>query len=191
MARIAYYRCSGSEQSVEAQRHAMGGSFDEEFSDEGVSGAVLAADRPGFAQLLAYVRKGDSVHLYALDRLGRDALDIQSTVRRLIDAGVIVDVQGLGPIAGDGGKVVVALLAQMAEIERMRIKNRCDSGRAAARASLAATGRTHRGKVSLGRPKAHDAATVAAWRKENNASVAVTARHFEISKATVSRYCAA
>lgn len=191
MSRIAYYRCSTGDQSVEAQRQAMGGGFDEEFSDVGVSGSVLAADRPGFSKLLSYVRKNDNVHLFALDRLGRDALDIQSTVKRLIDAGVTVEIQGLGPIAGDAGSIIVAVLAQMAQIEKNRIKSRCDAGRSAARAALAATGRTHRGKVSLGRPKAHDAATVAEWRRENAASVSVTARHFNISRATVSRYCAA
>ena len=61
----------------------MGSSFDEGFDDVGVSGAILAAKRPGFARLLAFVRKGDTLHVYAVDRLGRDALDVQSTVRAL------------------------------------------------------------------------------------------------------------
>jgi putative DNA-invertase from lambdoid prophage Rac len=38
MARIAYYRVSTSDQSIEAQRAALGGGFDKEFRDEGVSG---------------------------------------------------------------------------------------------------------------------------------------------------------
>jgi putative DNA-invertase from lambdoid prophage Rac len=99
MTRIAYFRVSTRDQSVEAQRAAMGGGFAKEFTDEGVSGATLAADRLGFGQLLSYVREGDEVHVYAIDRLGRDALDVQATVRRLIDGGVIVNVHGLGPIA--------------------------------------------------------------------------------------------
>ncbi|WP_309645683.1 recombinase family protein, partial [Phenylobacterium sp.] len=76
--RIAYYRVSSRDQSIEAQRHAMGGGFDREFSDEGVSGGVMAADRPGFAKLLDQVREGDTVCFYAVDRLGRDALDVQT-----------------------------------------------------------------------------------------------------------------
>jgi putative DNA-invertase from lambdoid prophage Rac len=48
MARVAYLRVSTTEQSVEAQRTALGAS-DKEFRDEGVSGGVLAADRPGWA----------------------------------------------------------------------------------------------------------------------------------------------
>jgi putative DNA-invertase from lambdoid prophage Rac len=190
MTRILYLRCSTGDQSVEAQRQALGVA-DKEFVDEGVSGATLAADRPGFAALLSYVRDGDCIAIYAIDRLGRDAIDVQATIRKLIDKGVTVDVLGLGPIGKGVGELIVAVLAQVADMERQRIKERCDAGRAAARASLAATGKTHRGKVSLGRPMANDPAAVLTWRKDNAASIAVTARHFNLSAATVKRYCAA
>lgn len=190
MSRIAYYRVSTGDQSIDAQRHALGEGFDREFADEGVSGSTMAADRPGFGSLLTYVREGDTLFVTALDRLGRDALDVQSTVRKLLDRGVTLDVRGLGPIGRGVGELIVAVLAQMADMERSRIRERCEAGRDAARAALAATGRTHRGKVSLGRPKAHNAATVAAWRKENAATVRETMAHFAISKATVARYCA-
>ncbi|WP_353653179.1 recombinase family protein [Porphyrobacter sp. SLTP] len=189
--RIAYYRVSTADQSIEAQRAGMGGTFDQEFSDEGVSGGVLAADRPGFAAMLATVREGDTIHVYAVDRLGRDALDVQATVRRLLDIGVTVDVHGLGPIGRGVGELILAVLAQVAEMERRRIAERTASGRQAARAALQATGRTHRGKESLGRPYAADAAAVKAWRKANSASIAQTARQFSLSQATVKRYCAA
>lgn len=190
MSRIAYYRVSTGDQSIDAQRQALGGGFDREFADEGVSGATPAASRPGFASLLSYVREGDTIYVYALDRLGRDAIDVQATVRKLLDMGVTINVRGVGPVGRGAGEIIVAVLAQMAKIERDRIKERCDSGREAAKASLAATGRTHRGKVSLGRPKAADAATVAAWRRENSATIAETMAHFGISRATVARYCA-
>ncbi len=191
MHRIAYYRVSTGDQSIESQRLALGGDFDQEFSDEGVSGGTLAAKRPGFADLLSKVRSGDTVHVYAVDRLGRDALDVQATVRLLIDKGVTVDVHGLGPIGRGVGELILAVLAQVADMERQRIKERTQAGRAAARAALEATGRTHRGKESLGRPMAQDAAAVVAWRKENGASIAQTARHFGLSPATVKRYSAA
>lgn len=189
MSRIAYYRVSTGGQSIEAQRQTLTGPFDKEFADEGVSGATMAADRPGFASLLNYVREGDTLHIAAIDRLGRDALDVQSTVRKLIERGVTVDVLGLGPIGRGVGELIVAVLAQIADMERGRIKERCDAGRSAARASLEATGRTHRGKVSMGRPKAADAATVALWREENAASISKTAAQFGLSDATVKRYC--
>ncbi|MBC2668483.1 recombinase family protein [Novosphingobium piscinae] len=191
MSRIAYYRVSTGDQSVEAQRLALGGSFDREFEDVGVSGSTKAEDRPGFAKLLSYVREGDTLCLYALDRLGRDALDVQAMVRRLLDMGVTLDVRGLGPIGRGAGEIVVAVLAQIADLERQRIKERCDAGREAAREALKATGRTHKGKESLGRPKAANAAEVVAWRKDNGASIRETCEQFGLSKATVTRYCAA
>lgn len=189
--RIAYYRVSTADQSIEAQRKAMGGPFDQEFSDEGVSGGVMAAKRPGFAAMLDKVRNGDIVHVYAVDRLGRDALDVQATVRRLIDDGVTVDVHGLGPIARGVGELVLAVLAQVAEMERRRIAERTEAGREAAKAALKATGKTHRGKASLGRRYAKDAGVVAKWRDANAASISETSAHFKISPATVKRYCRA
>lgn len=188
-ARIAYFRVSTKDQSVEAQRGALGGSFDKEFRDEGVSGAVLAADRPGFGALLSFVREGDTVCVYAVDRLGRDAIDVQQTVRTLLDKGVSVHVQGLGLIGRGVGELILAVLAQVANMERARIAERCEAGRAVARTALVATGKTHRGKSSLGRPVAQDPSQVATWRNENKASIAATARHFGLSVSTVKRYC--
>lgn len=188
--RLAYYRVSTADQSIEAQRHALGGVFDREFTDAGVSGATMAADRPGFAKLLDTMRQDDTVCVYAIDRLGRDALDVQATVRRLIDAGVVVDVYGIGPVGRGAGEIVLAVLAQVADMERRKILERTSAGRDAARAALAATGRTHRDKASLGRPKAQDGVAVNAWRKANAASISATAAHFKLSTATVKRYAA-
>jgi putative DNA-invertase from lambdoid prophage Rac len=192
MSNIAYYRVSTNDQSIDAQRGALsdGRQFDREFSDEGVSGAVLAADRPGFAKLLEYIREGDTLHVYAVDRLGRDAIDVQSTIRRLLDKGVSVEVTGLGRIAKGVGELIIAVLAQVADMERQRIRERTTAGRDVARAALAATGKTHKGKDSLGRPAKADAELVRAWRKANSASISQTAEHFELSDSTVKRYCA-
>jgi putative DNA-invertase from lambdoid prophage Rac len=187
-ARIAYFRVSTKDQSIEAQRGALGGSFDKEFHDEGVSGAVLAADRPGFSAMLSFVREGDTVFVYAVDRLGRDAIDVQQTVRTLIDKGVSVHVQGLGVIARGVGELILAVLAQVASMERARITERCEAGREVARRSLAATGQTHRGKLGLGRRPAQNALEVCAWRNKNSASIAATAKQFNLSCATVKRY---
>jgi putative DNA-invertase from lambdoid prophage Rac len=189
MAHLAYYRVSTSDQSIEAQRGAMGGKFDEEFSDSGVSGAIPAATRPGFAKLLAFIRKGDTLHVYAVDRLGRDALDVQATVRALLDKGVAVEVFGLGRIAKGVGELILAVLAQVADMERQRINERTAAGRDAARKALAETGLTHRGKASLGRPVKGNAREVAEWRFTNGASIAATAEHWGLSLATVKRYC--
>jgi putative DNA-invertase from lambdoid prophage Rac len=199
MAKIVYYRVSTADQSIEAQRHALAKDtqFDEEFSDEGVSGAILASNRPGFAKLLSYIRKGDVLYVYAVDRLGRDALDVQATVRALLDREIAVEVYGLGRIGRGVGELILAVLAQVAEMEKRRITERTSAGQATARESLARTGKTHRGKASLGRPRGRVAggsvepAAVAAWRYENAASIAITARHWNLSEATAKRYCLA
>ncbi|ALF88471.1 MULTISPECIES: recombinase family protein [Ralstonia solanacearum species complex] len=190
MTTINYYRVSTKDQSIESQRQKLGPA-DREFSDEGVSGGVPAEQRPGFAQLLAFVRDGDVIRVYALDRLGRDALDVQKVVRGLIARGVTLDIHGIGQIAKGVGEIIVAVLAQVADLERQRINERAEAGREAARKSLAATGKTHRGKLSLGQSPKADASVVIQWRKDNQASISATAKHFGLSDATVKRYAAA
>ena len=192
MAHIAYYRVSDKSQSTAAQKSALthADQIEREFTDEGVSGAVVAANRPGFADLLKFIREGDTLHVYAVDRLGRDAIDVQSTIRTLLDKGITLHVNGLGYIGKGVGELIVAVLAQVADLERHRINERTQTGRALAKATLAATGRTHKGKESLGRPAKADAAAVKAWKEKNKASISVTAKHFELSDSTVKRYCA-
>ena len=194
MSRIAYYRVSTRDQSIESQREAMRGhgqpAFDREFTDHGVSGATLAAARPGFAELLKYIREGDTLHVYAVDRLGRDAIDVQATVRDLLARGITVDVHGLGPIAKGVGELILAVLAQVANMERTRIIERTEAGRVTAREHLERTGLTHKGKASMGRPHEQNPEVVSSWRKENGASLQATADHFGVSLSSVKRYCA-
>jgi putative DNA-invertase from lambdoid prophage Rac len=190
--KLAYFRVSSDSQSIEAQRNELGDTIEgaKEFTDHDVSGLISMAKRPGFAALLAQARPGDTLHVAAVDRLGRDAIDVQSTVRKLIDSGVTVDVRGLGPIGRGVGEIILAVLAQVADMERARILERANAGRAVARISLAATGKTHKGKESLGRPFAADPETVFAWRKLHQASITETAAQFGLSVPTVKRYCA-
>jgi len=193
MRHIAYYRVSTTGQSIEAQKAALthANLIEHEYMDEGVSGSVLAADREGFADMLSFVRKGDTIHVYAVDRLGRDAIDVQTTIRALLKKGVILHINGLGQIGPGVGELIVAVLAQVADMERARINERTAAGRQLAKATLAATGKTHRGKDSLGRPVKADAAQVKAWRTSEKKSINETAEHFKLSESTVKRYCAA
>jgi putative DNA-invertase from lambdoid prophage Rac len=172
VSRVAYFRVSTADQLIDAQRAKMEGPFDREFVDNAVSGSTMAQSRPGFSAMLQYVREGDTLYLYAVDRLGRDAIDIQTNVRELLEKGVTLHVRGLGPIGRGVGELIIAVLAQIAEMERQRIFER-----------------TQAGKESLGRPQACDPTEVRQWRQENNASIAVTCRQFGISPSTVKRYC--
>ena len=190
MTRIAYFRVSTTDQSIESQRTAMGGAFDREFIDEGISGGTLAASRKGFSELLKFIRNGDTLYVYSVDRLGRDAIDVQSTVRELLKQGIAVHIHGLGLIAQGVGELILAVLSQIASMEKARIKERTAAGRATARESLRKTGRTHKGKASLGRPFQADPVVIAKWRQENKASIKATAEHWKLSTATVKRYMA-
>lgn len=57
--------------------------------------------------------------------------------------------------------------------------------------NIAETGKTQHGKTSLGRPVKVNQDEVKAWRQANNASISQTAKHFEISEASVKRACSA
>ena len=90
---FAYTRVSTDDQTCENQRRTITAAkynVSRWYSDDGVSGAVLAAQRPAMASLLAYVRKDDTVVVAAIDRLGRNTIDVLSTVEALTAKGVSV-----------------------------------------------------------------------------------------------------
>ncbi|MGF6699627.1 putative DNA-invertase from lambdoid prophage Rac [Paraburkholderia sp. MM5496-R1] len=188
----AYYRVSSKDQSIEAQRDVLTDKgaikFDVERKDEGVSGLVPAAKRPGLGSILEFIRKGDVLHVFAIDRLGRDAIDVQSTVRDLIDRGVRLNVHGLGEIAPDAfGRLVVGILAQVADMQRAKIEENTANGRETARRHFEATGRTHKGKDSLGRKPsiAHDTLVQAFRMLSETGNVSATAKALGINRTTL------
>ena len=181
---IAYVRVSTDDQTTEAQRHTISQRFNvnEWFSDEATSGATKALQRDGFKALHAYARKGDTVVVAAIDRLGRDTIDVLETVEALKAKGVtVVSMREGFDLSSPVGKAMLAMLAAMAELERSNIKARQMAGIERARAQ---------GK-KLGAPKVIDDGAVAAWRKENSASIADTAKQWGISTAAVKRACRA
>lgn len=183
-ATIAYVRVSTDDQTTEAQRHTISQRFNvnEWFSDEATSGATKALQRDGFKALHAYARKGDTVVVAAVDRLGRDTIDVLETVEALKAKGVtVVSIREGFDLSSPVGKAMLTMLAAMAELERSNIKARQMAGIERARAQ---------GK-KLGAPKVIDDEAVAAWRKENSASIADTAHHWGISTAAVKRACRA
>lgn len=179
---VAYVRVSTDDQTCENQRRAISARYavGKWFSDDGVSGAVAATQRPAMSALLAYVREGDVVIVAAIDRLGRNTIDVLSTVEALKAKGVsVVSMREGFDLATPAGKLMLTMLAAVAELERENLKARQLAGLERARAE---------GK-SLGRTKAIDDAAVAAWRAERSASIKATAEHFGISAASVKRAC--
>ena len=196
MNHVAYFRVSTIDQSIESQRASLLAAsgvtqFDKEFIDQGVSGATLAASRKGFSELKAYLRKGDTLYVYSIDRLGRDAIDIQMVVRDFLEAGIKVYIVGLGVLDAMAGQIVIAVLAQVASLERTKINERTTAGRKIAKETFQRTGKTHKGKLSLGRPKSFNPKQVVEWRAANQASISATAAHWGISTASVKRAASA
>ena len=95
-------------------------------------------DRPGFAACLKALRRGDTLVVWKLDRLGRDLRHLVNTVGDLTKRGI-----GLKVLAGEGasidtttanGRLIFAIFAGLAEFERELIVERTKAGLAAARA---------------------------------------------------------
>src|SRR5436305_11927290 len=84
--RIGYPRVSTVAQTLDQQNDALVKSgVSKTFSDT-MSGA--RDDRPGLAELMGYVREGDTIVVWKLDRLGRNMLHILETVKELTNRGV-------------------------------------------------------------------------------------------------------
>jgi DNA invertase Pin-like site-specific DNA recombinase len=82
-ARVGYTRVATVAQTLDQQNEALAaGGATKVFSDN-MSGA--RDDRPGLAALMEYVRDGDTVVIWKLDRLGRNTLHILETVKALTD----------------------------------------------------------------------------------------------------------
>jgi putative DNA-invertase from lambdoid prophage Rac len=74
-------------------------------------------------------------------------------------------------------------------MEKARINERTAAGRLTAQEHLERTGKTHKGKLSMGRPHEKDPEMVRQWKLENKASLSQTAAHFDLSLSTIKRYC--
>lgn len=183
---LGYARVSTTRQHLERQLDALAQAGIEQgrvFTDKR-SGA--STDRPGLAELLRYARRGDTVVVHTLDRLGRNLREVLNLVHELKERGV--GVRSLAdplPIdtTGEGmGRVAFLLLALFAEMERTYTAERA----AHARAVAAAAGRR------VGRPQAHPAEKVEYARllHADGASLGQIATKTGIPKTSLHRYLA-
>ncbi|EJF20611.1 MULTISPECIES: recombinase family protein [Citrobacter] len=129
---IGYVRVSTSDQNVENQKQQIadaGYSVTRWFSDEAVSGAIKAGERPGFGELLSYVREGDTLIVIAIDRLGRNTIDVLSTVEKLQTKGVkIVSLREGFDLSTPVGKAMLTMMAGLASLEKDLIAERRTAG---------------------------------------------------------------
>lgn len=147
--------------------------------EDTISGSTQAMARPGFAAMLAKIRDGETLVVSKLDRLGRDALDVMTTVRLLADRNIRVIVHSLGGVdlTSPTGKLLVSMLAAVAEMERDLLIERTRAGLERARSE---------GKV-IGRPFKTTPAQREQMRARlaSGASVSSVARAYNVSRATV------
>ena len=139
---VGYARVSTVEQTLALQEDALRAAGCERLFTDTLSGAK--AERPGLAQALAFLRPGDVLVVWRLDRLGR-------SLKGLIETLMTLDAWGIGfrslteqlDTTTSGGKLIFHVFGALAEFERDLIRERTRAGLAAARA------RGHQG----GRPK--------------------------------------
>jgi putative DNA-invertase from lambdoid prophage Rac len=181
MAVFGYGRVSTAEQTADNQRLEIecAGYVVEYWFADTVSGKAHATQRKQFGDMLGKLRKKDTVVVSKLDRLGRDAPDVLGTIKTLAGLGVEVVVLQLGKLdlTSTAGKLMLAMLAAVAEMERDLIVERTQAGLAHAKAQ---------GKT-LGRPSKttpeQRAAMVEAYAAK--VSVSAVARRYGISRSTV------
>lgn len=143
-------------------------------------------DRPGLTAALDYLRPGDTLAVWKLDRLGRSVKDVLIIADDLHERGIGIRIL-TGKLAGTysphgEGKFFFTIMAAFAELERDIIHERTMAGLAAA----AAQGRKG------GRPKVMDADKLAAARarRDRGESPTEIAKALGVSRASVYRYVA-
>lgn len=110
---------------------------------ETISGSVAIAQRPEFARLLDKMEQGDVLIVTKLDRLGRDAIDVASTVADLEARGIRVHCLALGGVdlTSSAGKLTMGVINAVAQFERDLLIERTQAGLARAKAQGKRMGR--------------------------------------------------
>src|ERR1700704_2185274 len=179
---LGYARVSTAHQSLDQQLDALttaGVDATRVYTDK-LSGTSTRLQRPGLAALLDYARQGDAIVVVGIDRLGRNAAEVMTTIRDLGERGIVLRSLREGIDTSNAtGRMVAGVLASLAELELELGRER----RAASRDARKARGQ------SIGRPKALDQSKAAlAQRMHANGEPAATiATTLNVSRATVYR----
>ena len=178
---IGYARVSTQDQTLDLQQDALHKIGCTKIFTDTISGAK--AERKGLAEALAYVRAGDSLVVWKLDRLGR-------SLKHLIDTITDLNNRHIGfkslteniDTTTSGGKLIFHIFGALAEFERDIIRERTKAGLQAARA---------RGRLG-GRPKALNTlkkvAVAQSLYDDKNNSIDEICKMLDISRSTLYRY---
>ena len=182
---FAYVRVSTFEQETQNQvmeiKAAGFGVEPHRIITETISGSRAIAQRSGFGRLMEKMEQGDVLIVTKLDRLGRDAIDVSSTVARLEERGIRVHCLALGGVdlTSSAGKLTMGVINAVAQFERDLLIERTQAGLARAKSE---------GKT-LGRPPAlsDQQQELVRQRLANGESVSAIARDIKTSRQTVMR----
>ncbi|SDJ49969.1 recombinase family protein [Salipiger marinus] len=177
---VGYARVSTQDQNPNLQSDALKAAGCEKIFVEKASGAQR--ERPDLTAALSYMREGDSLVVWKLDRLARSLPQLIETVARL-------EAQGIGfrslteaiDTTTAGGKLVFHIFGALAEFERSVIRERTRAGLKAAR---------DRGRTG-GRPPALSPADLAAAKAmlgDPAITVDEVAKRLKVSPATLYRH---
>lgn len=180
---VGLARVSTDEQDLQLQLDALSAAGCIRTFEEKVS--TRKTDRPGLAAALNYLRPGDTLVIWKLDRLGRSTKDLLIIAEDLHENGIGIRIL-TGRLAGNysptgEGKFFFTMMAAFAELERDIIRERTIAGVQAARA---------KGK-QLGRPPAMTPEMVEDARHlltAPNATVSAVAKRLNVSRATIYKY---
>jgi len=130
---IGYARVSTEDQNLDLQRDALASAGCGKVLTDRVSGAKV--DRPGIQDALGFIREGDTLVVWKLDRLGR-------SLSHLIECVQDLEARGVGfksltesiDTTTSGGRLIFHIFGALAEFERNLIRERTKAGLEAARA---------------------------------------------------------
>lgn len=177
---IGYERVSTDDQNLALQHDALQTAGCNKIFSDKMSG--VKADRPGLQQALDYVRPGDTLVVWRLDRLGRSLKDLIALVEDLERRQIgFRSLQESIDTTTSGGKLIFHVFGALAEFERNLIRERTQAGLQAARARGRTGGRRQKltpEQIAIGRSLAADPGR----------TVTSICEHLEISRPTFYRY---
>jgi DNA invertase Pin-like site-specific DNA recombinase len=177
---IGYARVSTQDQDLALQLDALGEAGCEKVFTEKASGAQR--ERPQLQAALAYMRAGDTLVVWKLDRLARSLKQLIETVESLGERSIgLRSLTEAIDTTTSGVRLVFHLFASLAEFERSIIRERTLAGLAAARA---------RGRMG-GRPRAlgpQDLAMARALLRDPEITMDQVAERLGVAPATLYRH---
>ena len=180
--KIGYARVSTQDQNLRMQLDELKGFGCEKIYKEKISGK--SKDRPELEKMIAHLRKGDTVVVWKLDRLGRSLRDLIDLIEAFKKSSVtFISIKDSINTATATGKFTFNIFASLAEFEREIIRERTLAGLAAAKARGRMGGR----KPGLS-PAALQTAKTAKILFDQNISPIDISKQLNISRATVYRY---